>query len=254
MKTAVRRNVGAPRLRWHRGDPSETGQQVGEAQSGVRRRLPLGCRPRRPAGEAHGGPVRDRALGCSDAVDQTAERAGHPLHPGPPPGGPGQDQGPLLSGADADCPGTPGDTLHPTRKGTNRPGPADLQPFLRLPDNHRRRYSSDARRLRPAGQRTPRAARAAGQGPDGVRRHVVLQPAGQLLSPGVRSVADAHRRPCPPGAGGTCSAPPHRRRRQGFDRLGPRWYPGRAGLEHETRRVVPRYTTHWAELPLVKAA
>ncbi len=56
-----------PGLRWHRRhqDPGEAGQQVGQEQPGVRRRLPLGLRARRPAGEADGRPVRDRDSGES---------------------------------------------------------------------------------------------------------------------------------------------------------------------------------------------
>ena len=54
MKTAVRRNVGVPvcvGIAAHE-DPGEAGQQMGQEQPGLRRRLPLGLRARRRQGSA----------------------------------------------------------------------------------------------------------------------------------------------------------------------------------------------------------
>ena len=97
-------------------DPRETGQQMGEEQPRPQRRVPLGChacpRPRSADGPALG----HRTLGRGRQAHQAPERPGHPYHPRPCKRRSGADPGPLLRGADAHGPGTPGHSLHPAWK------------------------------------------------------------------------------------------------------------------------------------------
>ncbi|MET3812419.1 hypothetical protein ABIB14_003549 [Arthrobacter sp. UYEF3] len=74
-----------------------------------------------------------------------------------------------------------------------------------------------------------------------------LCPTGNQVPPGPgRELPRGTPHRNPPGR----HHPPVRAR---LHRTGPRRDP-RPGLDHETGHALPRYTTHWDELPLVKAA